>query len=121
MDAAGAVFGAVALLDTVLAVDLIEQHFKFKVPERMGLNTVDPCTAMLDGRVRGFVSLGGNFLRAVPDTGQIEPAWQRLALNVQVATKLNHSHLLPGEQAWLLPCLGRIAVSYTHLTLPTKA
>ncbi|OLU27319.1 formate dehydrogenase [Pseudomonas sp. PA15(2017)] len=91
-------------------VDLIEQHFKFKVPERMGLNTVDACTAMLDGRVRGFVSLGGNFLRAVPDTGQIEPAWQRLALNVQVATKLNHSHLLPGEQAWLLPCLGRIEI-----------
>ncbi|XXF10341.1 FdhF/YdeP family oxidoreductase [Pseudomonas sp. D2-3] len=91
-------------------VELIEQYFKFKVPERMGLNTVDACTAMLDGRVRGFVSLGGNFLRAVPDTGQIEPAWQRLALNVQVATKLNHSHLLPGEQAWLLPCLGRIEI-----------
>ncbi|OLU13684.1 formate dehydrogenase [Pseudomonas sp. PA1(2017)] len=90
--------------------ELIERHFKFKVPERMGLNTVDACTAMLDGRVRGFVSLGGNFLRAVPDTGQIEPAWQRLALNVQVATKLNHSHLLPGEQAWLLPCLGRIEI-----------
>ena len=46
----------------------------------------------------------------MPDTGQIEPAWQRLALNVQVATKLNHSHLLPGEQAWLLPCLGRIEI-----------
>ncbi|MFB4368655.1 MULTISPECIES: FdhF/YdeP family oxidoreductase [unclassified Pseudomonas] len=90
--------------------ELIERHFSFKVPERMGLNTVDACTAMLDGRVRGFVSLGGNFLRAVPDTGQIEPAWQRLALNVQVATKLNHSHLLPGEQAWLLPCLGRIEI-----------
>ena len=90
--------------------DLIEQHFNFKVPEQMGLNTVDACTAMLDGRVRGFISLGGNFLRAVPDTRQIEPAWQRLALNVQVATKLNHSHLLPGEQAWLLPCLGRIEI-----------
>ncbi|MDD1508783.1 FdhF/YdeP family oxidoreductase [Pseudomonas sp. CNPSo 3701] len=90
--------------------ELIEQHFHFKVPERMGLNTVDACTAMLDGQVRGFVSLGGNFLRAVPDTDQIEPAWQRLTLNVQVATKLNHSHLLPGEQAWLLPCLGRIEI-----------
>ncbi|MCW2293566.1 molybdopterin-dependent oxidoreductase alpha subunit [Pseudomonas sp. BIGb0408] len=89
-------------------VDLIEQHFKFSVPEKVGLCTVDACSAMLDGRVRGFVSLGGNFIRAVPDTARMEPAWQRLKLNVQVATKLNHSHLLPGEQAWLLPCLGRI-------------
>lgn len=89
-------------------VELIERHFKFSVPKQMGLCTVDACSAMLDGRVRGFVSLGGNFIRAVPDTTQIEPAWQRLKLNVQVATKLNHSHLLPGEQAWLLPCLGRI-------------
>ncbi|UUD63694.1 FdhF/YdeP family oxidoreductase [Pseudomonas seleniipraecipitans] len=90
--------------------ELIEQHFAFSVPEEMGTSTVDACSGMLDGSVRGFVSLGGNFLRAVPDTSQMEPAWQRLKLNVQVATKLNHSHLLPGEQAWLLPCLGRIEI-----------
>jgi anaerobic selenocysteine-containing dehydrogenase len=58
--------------------------------------------------VRAFVGLGGNFLRAVPDTDRIEPAWERLALTVHVATKLNHTHLVPGREAWLLPCLGRI-------------
>ncbi|HXR01446.1 MAG TPA: formate dehydrogenase, partial [Pseudomonas sp.] len=57
---------------------------------------------------KGFIGLGGNFLRAVPDTGRMEPAWSKLQLNVQVATKLNRSHLLPGADAWLLPCLGRI-------------
>ena len=42
------------------------------------------------------------------NTGRMEPAWAGLALNVQIATKLNRSHLLPGASAWLLPCLGRI-------------
>lgn len=91
-------------------VDLIERHFHFRVPERMGLCTVDACSGMLEGRVRGFVSLGGNFLRAIPDTSLMEPAWQTLQLNVQIATKLNHSHLLPGAQMWLLPCLGRTEI-----------
>ncbi len=89
-------------------VDKIESLFGFKVPQRKGLATVDTCLGMLDGSVRAFIGLGGNFLRAVPDTHRIEPAWAGLKLNVQVATKLNRSHLVPGEQAWLLPCLGRI-------------
>lgn len=91
-------------------VDKIQALFGFQVPERKGLATVDACEGMLDGSVRGFIALGGNFLRAVPDTHRMEPAWSNLALNVQVATKLNRSHLLPGKQAWLLPCLGRIEI-----------
>lgn len=86
----------------------IESLFGFKVPERKGRATVDTCEGMLDGSVKGFISLGGNFIRAVPDTDRMEPAWAGLALNVQIATKLNRSHLLPGASAWLLPCLGRI-------------
>jgi molybdopterin-dependent oxidoreductase alpha subunit len=86
----------------------IESLFGFKVPERKGRATVDACEGMLDGSVKGFISLGGNFIRAVPDTDRMEPAWAGLALNVQIATKLNRSHLLPGASAWLLPCLGRI-------------
>ncbi len=37
----------------------------------------------------------------------MEAAWTTLKLTVNVATKLNRSHLLPGEQSFLLPCLGR--------------
>lgn len=88
--------------------DKIESLFGFKVPQRKGLATVDACMGILDGSVKAFIGLGGNFLRAVPDTDRMEPAWSRLELNVQVATKLNRTHLIPGQRAWLLPCLGRI-------------
>ncbi|WP_225773900.1 FdhF/YdeP family oxidoreductase [Pseudomonas sp. Marseille-Q5115] len=90
--------------------ELIEQVLGIKVPDEKGFCTVDACEGMLDGRVKGFIGLGGNFVRAVPDTSRMEPAWQRLELNVQVATKLNRSHLLPGASQWLLPCLGRIEI-----------
>jgi anaerobic selenocysteine-containing dehydrogenase len=38
----------------------------------------------------------------------MEQAWRRMALTVQVATKLNRSHLINGKTAYLLPCLSRI-------------
>lgn len=90
--------------------DLIAEHLGIEVPADKGYCTVEACEGLLDGRVQGFVGLGGNFIRAVPDTSRLEPAWQGLALNVQIATKLNRSHLLPGQQMWLLPCLGRIEI-----------
>jgi anaerobic selenocysteine-containing dehydrogenase len=37
----------------------------------------------------------------------MEAAWTKLRLTVQIATKLNRSHLINGEVAYLLPCLGR--------------
>jgi molybdopterin-dependent oxidoreductase alpha subunit len=88
--------------------DKLEALFGVKVPPDKGLATVDACKGILDGSVQGFISLGGNFLRAVPDTTRMEPAWAGLSLNVQVATKLNRTHLFPGSNGWLLPCLGRI-------------
>ena len=91
-------------------VDKIEALFGFKVPPHKGMATVDACEGILDGRVKGFIGLGGNFLRAVPDTSRMEPAWSALNLNVQIATKLNRTHLFPGANGWLLPCLGRIEI-----------
>jgi anaerobic selenocysteine-containing dehydrogenase len=40
----------------------------------------------------------------------MEPAWSRLRLSVQIATKLNRTHLVPGDVTYLLPCLGRIEI-----------
>jgi anaerobic selenocysteine-containing dehydrogenase len=40
----------------------------------------------------------------------MEPAWSRLRLSVQIATKLNRTHLIPGKVSYLLPCLGRIEI-----------
>lgn len=99
--------------------ELIEQHFGFKVPQQLGLCTVDACEGILAGHVRGFIGLGGNFLRAIPDTSRMEPAWETLELNVQISTKLNRTHLLPAKNTWLLPCLGRIEIDRQNGTEQT--
>ena len=94
----------------MVPTDKLRQLFGVETPEDKGLNTVEACEGMLDGSVRAFLSLGGNFLRAIPDTTLMEPAWRRLRLSVQIATKLNRSHVVHGEVAYLLPCLGRIDI-----------
>jgi molybdopterin-dependent oxidoreductase alpha subunit len=85
----------------------LRELYDFEPPQEDGLTTVDACKAILDGSVKGFIGLGGNFARAVPERSLIEPAWMKLRLSVQIATKLNRTHLLPGESTFLLPCLGR--------------
>lgn len=89
-------------------LDKLASQFGFEPPRDKGRNTVEACEGILTGEVRGFVSLGGNFVRAIPDTDRMELAWRKLRLSVQVATKLNRSHLIPGEVTYLLPCLSRI-------------
>ncbi len=91
-------------------LDKLEELFGFKAPREKGLTTVESCRGILDGSVKALVSLGGNLLRAVPDTDRIDAAWRRLPLTVQIATKLNRSHVVHGEVAYLLPCLGRIEI-----------
>jgi molybdopterin-dependent oxidoreductase alpha subunit len=91
-------------------LDQLEKQYGFAPPRKEGLNTVAACRGILDGSVRAFIGLGGNFLRAAPDTDRLEPAWSRLRLNVQIATKLNRGHLVPGAVNYVLPCLGRIEI-----------
>lgn len=92
----------------LVPVDKLKELYGFDPPAEKGLDTVEACKGIIDGSVRAFVGLGGNFLRAIPDTARMEEAWPRLELTVHVATKLNRSHLFPGKLAYLLPCLGRI-------------
>ena len=92
----------------LVPLDKLAGQFGFDPPRAKGLNTVEACEKILSGDVRAFFGLGGNFIRAVPDRGRMEPAWRKLRLTVQVATKLNRSHVIHGEVAYLLPCLGRI-------------
>ena len=91
----------------LVPLDKIDEMFGFKSPRDEGTTTVEAVQGVLDGSVKGFVSLGGNFARAIPDQGRADPAWANLDLNVQIATKLNRSHTLVGKEAWLLPCLVR--------------
>ncbi|AYV48577.1 formate dehydrogenase [Caulobacter flavus] len=89
-------------------LDILKAQYGFEPPRQKGWNTVEACEALLRGEMTGYVGLGGNFLRAVPDSPRIEAAWRRQALTVQIATKLNRSHLICGQIAYLLPCLSRI-------------
>ncbi|MDO9637024.1 MAG: FdhF/YdeP family oxidoreductase [Pseudotabrizicola sp.] len=91
----------------LVPLDKLAEQFGFEPPRDEGWTTVSVAEALLDGRMKGFLSLGGNFARAIPDQGRLDPCWQNLALNVQIATKLNRSHVLVGDGAWLLPCLAR--------------
>jgi molybdopterin-dependent oxidoreductase alpha subunit len=74
------------------------------------MNTVEACESVLAGKLCAFVMLGGNFVRAVPDHGRIEPAWKNIPLTVQILTKLNRSAIVHGRESYVLPCLGRIEI-----------
>ncbi|SIQ94190.1 oxidoreductase alpha (molybdopterin) subunit [Rhizobium sp. RU35A] len=91
----------------LVPMDKLSRLFGFSPPMEKGLNTVETCEGVLAGTVKAFIGLGGNFLRAIPEQEAVAEAWQRLELTVQIATKLNRSHLVPGRAAYLLPCLGR--------------
>jgi molybdopterin-dependent oxidoreductase alpha subunit len=91
-------------------LDKLAEQYGFEPPRHKGMNTVEACQGILDGRVKGFISLGGNFVRAAPETRLLEAAWPKLRLSVQISTKLNRSHLIHGEVSYVLPCLGRIEV-----------
>lgn len=94
-------------------LDRLGEQFGFEPPREEGYSTVDACEAVLRGDVRAFVMLGGNFVRAIPDQGRMEPAWRRLRLTVNVITKLNRSALLPGEISYILPVISRIEIDET--------
>ncbi|AVA24581.1 FdhF/YdeP family oxidoreductase [Rhizobium sp. NXC24] len=85
----------------------LEKEFGFAVPREHGHNVLAAIGAMLDGSAQAFIGLGGNFARATPDSALVEKALRHLKLTVHIATKPNHSHLMPGEIAFILPCLGR--------------
>jgi molybdopterin-dependent oxidoreductase alpha subunit len=88
-------------------LDRLSAAFGFEPPRAPGYNTVAAIEAMHTGAVSVFVAMGGNFVMATPDTAYTSEAVSRCRLTVQIATKLNRSHLVTGEEALLLPCLAR--------------
>jgi molybdopterin-dependent oxidoreductase alpha subunit len=85
----------------------LDAEFGITSPRHHGLDTVGTIRAMQEGRVRVLVAMGGNFLSATPDTEFTAAALRRCRLTAHVATKLNRAHLVTGETALILPCLGR--------------
>jgi molybdopterin-dependent oxidoreductase alpha subunit len=88
-------------------LDVLGKEFNFEPPRRSGYDTVESLHAMFDGEVKVFLAISGNFLSNVPDTVYSAHAMERCTLTAHVSTKLNRSHLITGERALILPCLGR--------------
>ncbi len=88
-------------------LDALGKEFNFEPPRKSGYDTVESLHAMFDGDVKVFFAISGNFLSNVPDTVYSAHAMERCKLTVHVSTKLNRSHLVTGERALILPCLGR--------------
>ncbi len=88
-------------------LDNLERIFKFSPPREHGYDTVECIHAMHEKKAKVFIALGGNFLSATPDTLFTAQALRNCQLTVHISTKLNRSHLIHGETALILPCLGR--------------
>jgi len=88
-------------------MDKYRELFEIEPPITKGHNTVEFLEALVRGEVRAYVGLGGNLMRAVPDSARVEEAWRGMDLTVHIATKLNRTHLTPGRESWILPCLVR--------------
>jgi molybdopterin-dependent oxidoreductase alpha subunit len=88
-------------------LDALDREFGFASPRADGFDTVEAIRAMRDGRAKVFFAIGGNFLSATPDTEVTGTALKNCRLTVHVSIKLNRSHLVTGQTALILPCLGR--------------
>ena len=88
-------------------LDNLERVFGFKPPREHGHGAVEALQAMGDGRAKALICLGGNLPVAMPDPQACFEAVRKLDLCVNIATKLNRSHLLVGKHTYILPCLGR--------------
>ena len=91
-------------------LDRLGAEFNFAPPREHGTDSVDSIKAMHEGRIKIFFALGGNFLSATPDTEFTARALENCRLTAHVSTKLNRSHLITGQVALILPCLGRTEI-----------
>ncbi len=94
----------------LVPMDKLKELFDFDPPKKDGMTIVDAVKGLMSGKVRAFISLGGNLVRAVPDQKEMERVWAEQELVVMVSTKLNRSHLFPAKAAYILPCLSRTEI-----------
>ncbi len=91
-------------------LDKLKELYGFEPPREKGLDTVGACKRVLKDEVTAFIELGGNFIRAVPETVAMERHWRDIPLTVMISTKLNRNHVIHGRTAYILPCRGRIEI-----------
>ncbi|WP_298134835.1 FdhF/YdeP family oxidoreductase [Micropruina sp.] len=88
-------------------LNALDRRFGITAPREHGHDVVAAIRAMRDGQCGVFLAVGGNFVRATPDSKVTEAAMRNVGLTVHVSTKLNGSHAVTGRQALILPTLGR--------------
>ncbi|RGE21118.1 FdhF/YdeP family oxidoreductase [Leucobacter sp. wl10] len=91
-------------------LDALGEEFGFEPPRDHGVDAVHGIRALDEGRIKVWMGLGGNLLGAISDTSLAESAMRKTRLSVQLSTKLNRSHVVTGEEALILPVLGRTEV-----------
>ena len=91
-------------------LDSLGKVFGFEPPREHGYDTVGAIQAMLDGKGKVFIAMGGNFAAATPDTAATWRALRQCELTVHVTTKFNRSHVVHGRKALVLPVLGRTEI-----------
>jgi formate dehydrogenase major subunit len=91
-------------------LDALGTEFGFDPPRKHGVDAVDGIRALNAGQIKVWVGLGGNLIGAISDTNLAEAAMRKADLSVQFSTKLNRSHVVTGEEALILPVLGRTEV-----------
>ena len=88
-------------------LDGMEKAFGFRPPAEKGHNAVEAIEAIIEGRSKALVCLGGNLAVAMSDPEATFQGMRQLDLAVHMATKLNRSHLLIAKTSIILPVLGR--------------
>ena len=93
-----------------LLIENILRSTGIQTPENHGYDAVNAARAMIDGKGKLFLAMGGNFLSAMSDTKLIAKAMNNCELTVFISTKLNRNHLVTGKKSLILPCLGRTEI-----------
>jgi molybdopterin-dependent oxidoreductase alpha subunit len=91
-------------------IDALGEEFGFEPPREHGADSVATVEGLRDGAIKVFFSLGGNFVSAISDTSAAEAAMRGAEMTVQISTKLNRSHAVIGDEALILPTLGRTEI-----------
>lgn len=88
----------------------MKETFGFNPPEKPGHRVFDMLSALHEKRSKVLICLGGNLVAAAADTPFTAAAAGNAELLVNIATKLNRTHVTAKQDALLLPCLGRTEI-----------
>ena len=88
-------------------LESLSKNLGINPPKNHGVDTVGAVKLMNSKSNKIFLSMGGNFVSAMSDTLVTSKALSNCKLSVMISTKINRSHLITGNTALILPCLGR--------------